>query len=733
MDLTTLDDSQADFTSAPIGSLRLLAPAGCGKTMCLLARCAKIASLVGPEESKQRFLIVAFTRAAKDELVKRLRTTESLSHLSEVVQVSTLNSWGYQRVKNQLSGSKLLTDGGAKFTAAQNYLRPAWVGHEVLKARVEARATGTRIKKDMLEKIDLLKSLGFRHDKHTELQSFHGHVEWLIDNGLARHIAPLAKDFSKSWKILSDHQTVLPALRTAENWKSLSASAQSAVKEFVDELWENFGAFWVDACTLLWDGALLTLEDQKYHALLALEDAIQVGQRPQGMHRINHILVDEFQDINVLDLNLLRAMKAYHEASMTIIGDDDQAIFEWRGANPGFILDPDRHVGPDHSTHTLAVNYRSPANIVKHSQSLISHNTARVSKDVTPHSRINAEVNLFVTSNLPDSVTDVCDKVEELLDRDPTCTVALLSRKRSQIIPYQIVLAERKVGFWAAEDLSVFLSGAFEDIQRALLLKQNAKLHRDQPWDVANDTIKLVNQLLPYKLNRETADKLAKWILRQNPSTVMDGISALLSYEGSLGSGQKGIDLAEQIGYFLEATTVSSAIKVMSSFRGLEQHYGKSLDDIFFADPPFLYLAAFAEAYEDNFERFIGSLQFARATLAHAYSDEEDDGDATAISARVHLMTALRAKGKEFDHVFVLDCNDGIWPIKHAETNAELESERRLFYVAMTRPRQSLYLTVSPVTGTGPSPYLTEAEFEFATPQRMDELRSQFERAILQE
>ena len=79
-------------------------------------------------------------------------------------------------------------------------------------------------------------------------------------------------------------------------------------------------------------------------------------------------------------------------------------------------------------------------------------------------------------------------------------------------------------------------------------------------------------------------------------------------------------------------------------------------------------------------------------------------------------MTALRAKGKEYDHVFVLDCNDGIWPIKYAETESDLEAERRLFYVAMTRARQSLHFVTSDVLAGiagGLSPYLSEAGFTF--------------------
>lgn len=645
MDASKLDSSQSKFCDAPPGPLRLLAPAGCGKTLSLLERCSRISSQAGEQGPRQRFLIVAFTRAARDELARRLRAPGPFAHLGDVVNVATLNSWGFQRVRNQLSGMKLLTDGGLKYTTAQNTLRPAWMKHERLREAMESKRKHA-VTKDMLEKIDLLKSLGFRHDRHDTEEDFRGHVEWLFNNGLARHLAPLAKDLSRSWKIIGDQGAALLILRAAEQGSDTDLLlSRPPIQSFMGELWSHFGQFWLDATTLLRDSAYLTLEDQKYYALLQLDEAVALGQKAQGMHRVQHILVDEFQDINVLDLNLLKAARDYNDAHMTIVGDDDQAIFEWRGAHPGFILKPDAYIGEGFATHTLAVNYRSPANIVEHSQALIAVNQRRVPKQVAPASKANASIRLFDVGNFPDAVHQVANEVQGLVESQPQATVALISRKRSQLIPYQIVFAERQLAFSAAEDLQIFLSGAFDDVRRALLLRVHANTHRPS-YDVARETCNLVSMVLPYKLNKVNKERLNRHVMRQGPSTLMDGLGALSSYEGALGSGRTGLDLLGPIGEFLSAETVADALDIMSKhFLELQPHYGKSLDDIFYADPPFFYLAAFAQSYGSDFERFDSSLQKAQETLAQAPSAIDDEepvvpGDGLP---RVSLMTALRA------------------------------------------------------------------------------------------
>lgn len=725
MSITRLDQSQLKFCSEQVAPIRLLAPAGCGKTHCLLERCVSLAKQQ-QGSANPRFLFVAFTRAARDEIARRLKMHGPYSHLAEYVQVATLNSWGWRRVRNHMQNEslpvKLVSDAGFKYTTAQNTLMPVWMRHpRVKEAMTSARKAS--VTKDMLPKIDSLKSLGFRHTLHNSKESFRSHVKWLFDAGLAPALAPLADDLTRNWKVLHSTSPGLHQLLRLSGEQAPELWTNAAMQSFIDELWDHFAAFWVDATNHLRDSGLFTLEDQKYHANELLRVGIAAGQKPLGMHQVHHILVDEFQDVNALDLNLLNSMRQFYDAHLTVVGDDDQAIFEWRGATPAFILRPEIHIETGYRTHTLGVNYRSPANIVRHSQHLIKHNRRRVDKQVVPALTSNASIRLFETKSLPEAVGEVATEVERLLEQDPGATVALIGRKRSQIVPYQIVFAERKIPFAAAEDLQVFLSEAFDGLREVLLLKSRANESR-AAWEVSRDICTLIDRILRYPMTKDTREKVGKMVNRQGAATLMDAIGAMLEYNGVLGSGMRATDLMAPIGNFLAASTVSEALQVISEeFVGLQQHYGKQLEDIFYSDPPFFHLAGFAEGYGRDFDRFDRALMTARETLSKTSGDQEEDEEESP-PARLHLMTALRAKGKEFESVFVLDCNDGIWPSKLATTESELEAERRLFYVAMTRPRKRLYLTVSPLRGSAPSPYMAEAQFDFATPQAMEALRT---------
>ncbi|MNR35434.1 DNA helicase II [compost metagenome] len=97
-------------------------------------------------------------------------------------------------------------------------------------------------------------------------------------------------------------------------------------------------------------------------------------------------------------------------------------------------------------------------------------------------------------------------------------------------------------------------------------------------------------------------------------------------------------------------------------------------------------------------------------------SPDEDDSSNDVWKRKLHLMTALRAKGKEFDVVIILDCNDGIWPSKLANTAAQLEAERRVFYVAFTRAKKHVVMIINDQIlqeSALPSPYIREMGLKF--------------------
>lgn len=157
--------------------------------------------------------------------------------------------------------------------------------------------------------------------------------------------------------------------------------------------------------------------------------------------------------------------------------------------------------------------------------------------------------------------------------------------------------------------------------------------------------------------------------LQKNPSTIWQALNFLCEYTGQLKGDNRGgamsIAFYEAIKEFLDAETVAETISAASRhFEGLQKDFGKSLDDVFFADPPFLYLSQYAKCYKNDFDKFAKDINLAIEKLVHTTeTDEKLDEDQ---QQKLHLMTALRTKGKQFDAVIILDCNQNVFPITSA-------------------------------------------------------------------
>ena len=687
-----LDEFQLPFAQDSRRALRLLAPAGSGKTHSLLWRCVQ--QWESAKKTKPRFLIFTFTKAARDELQDRIGSRPEFANIRDFVEVSTLNAWGYRRLKSRAHSLRLLTSKEDLFWAVHNNLQPIWSKHVKLRELLTQSTSRTQAAKAVMAVMDGLKSLGFRHDEHHKAAAFEQHVKWLKEVGLVTYLANLLK-------LLTDLEII-----------DLSNG------NIAQEVEKGFLRFWHEATLSLRQMAMITLEDQKYWAWLDLEEAIADGKFTIGIHRCDHILVDEFQDVNCLDLRLLQAIAAVNKSELTLVGDDDQAIYEWRGASPQFILNPEAHVAKGYGTHILNRNYRSPRNIVAYSQKLIKHNKRRVDKQVQAASKVDAQLEVLRMPSINESIDYVVREVRAMLNDSAIKKVAIIGRKRGQIIPYQIVFASHNIPFYAAEDLQIFLSDAFGELKDMLGMKARAGAGPIPGIDPIQDFMKLVDKVKRYQLKKTERASLLSHIHNGRPRSVASCVTGLRSYTGPLkgtnDDAKRANRFADAIQALLDAVSVSSAIQAISdNFEGLKKDYGKSIEDVFYTDPPFLHLAEFAQRYGDDYSAFYEDLDRAIATLARVPPDTDDATQSREPEWKLplHLMTAQRAKGKEFDAVVILDVNQDIWPSKLAVTAEDLEQERRVFYVAFTRARKRLTLLVSEsILGhpAVPSPYLAE-------------------------
>ncbi len=704
LELSKLDPSQQRFCTSPERSIRLLAPAGSGKTHCLLWRCYFLSQIASDQNS--RFLVVTFTRAARDELRARIKAHPVLSSIESSIEISTLNSWGFRRLKNRTHNLKLCATDADKYFCLNNLLQPYWQKHPAVRAALTSKYASHK-SKEIMELFDALKALGFRHDLHISPTLLAKHVEWLKECRLEYHLLSVIQR-------LIDLEIVPSDVHSKSNAYEI--------------LFENFVQFWIESTQAMFNASLITLEDQKYWAMIDITGNLDAGKILTGAARYSDILVDEFQDVNALDLSLLIAVGKYNNAPISLVGDDDQAIFEWRGATPTFILDPEKFLGANCATHILETNYRSPRNIVEHSQLLIKKNLRRVDKKIQSAASNTAKIRTLRMPTLTASIEFVVRLVKEEISKGRRSTIALIGRKRSQIIPYQIVFASENIEFYAAEDLQVFLSKAFNELKEMILIQQNVKNASSSEGQLVAILMKLCDKVKKYPLSKNDGAQLRNHLFRARPKSLADGIDAILKFTGSLKgenkNGRRSEEFASAIYKLGRCSTVATAIDTISTeFSGLRKDYGKSVEDIFYTDPPFTYLSDYARRYDDQFDKFCDDIDRAIATLARLDPEDlESEFSSRPGQAPLHLMTALRAKGKEYDTVIILDANSGIWPSKLADTPDQLEQERRLFYVAFTRARREVVVLVNDfIFGEPaiPSPYLQEAGLTISPPETL--------------
>lgn len=614
-------------------------------------------------------MLVTFTRAARNELIVRLQRDPDFASLDSAVRVTTLNAWGNRQVRQAMAKAKLISSTWDRKEALDNALQPVWMKYPRIKTALLDRRQW-KAGETIFEAMETMKSLGFRHDQ-TGSDDLRVHVEWLESLQVDPVLAKLVDSLSEFG----------------------IADGDSA---FVEAIQEEFAPFFGEATLALWAQGKYSFEDQKYRPYLWINDELEAGRSWSGAARTHHLIVDEFQDINPLDLGLIKAIAQVNNATLTLAGDDDQAIYEWRGASPEFILDPSRHLGGDFETFVLETNYRSPRNIVEISQRLIAHNTRRVPKDVSAAQSSEAKVEVLRYQSVASCVAQTTEYVRDLLTHPDIRSIALLSRKRSQIVPYQITLASSGVSFYAAEDLNLGLSGAFEELTLLLAyrgFRDGSPPFAPRPTELV---LKLADKVRKQKLARADRTALLAHLQKARPSSLRAAVAELRTYTGPLkgdnADASHSRQFADAMEELLEAETVTQALRSISNgFAGFQADYGKSDEDIYYTDPPFYYLAALAESYGSDFEAFARDVATALERLAQVPSDDGDDAvDEEQVNAKLHLMTALRAKGREFDAVIVLDVNDGIWPSRLDTTAAQLEQARRLFYVATTRVRKVL-------------------------------------------
>lgn len=409
--------------------------------------------------------------------------------------------------------------------------------------------------------------------------------------------------------------------------------------------------------------------------------------REQYQRQFEWLLVDEYQDTNTLQAELIDVLAA-PQNNVMVVGDDAQSIYSWRGADFRNILEfPERYKGA--RKYVIETNYRSVPEILSLANAAIAPNTKQFKKDLAPWRSDRQELPALAPLQDPNTqAAFVAQRILELRDEGVELhEIAVLYRAHFHAMEIQLELTNRGIPFEITSGLRFFEQAHIKDVASFMKFVCN---RRDEV------AFKRMAKMLP-GVGAKTADGLwASWVKSDGfSSEVITSFSdCLLDFKVPA----KAKASWEQFAYTLdELVTAEGKPKppspMMPSILGgvYEDYMRSKFTNFDNRRQDLLQLERYAEKFDD-LEEFLSQLSLLAGQDTLEASQAEPDKEAVALSS-VH-----QAKGLEWRVVFVVWLADGRFPSSRVldedeEDNAGLEEERRLFYVAVTRARDELYLT----------------------------------------
>ncbi len=420
----------------------------------------------------------------------------------------------------------------------------------------------------------------------------------------------------------------------------------------------------------------LDFDDLLLRAVELLGDFPEVRARVN--ERFQHILVDEYQDTNQVQYRLIRHLTKTHH-HLCVVGDEDQSIYRWRGADIQNILNFEQDY-PDACLIKLERNYRSTQIILDAASAVVANNLARKGKTLWTDRKGGEQIGFYEAPESEGESVFVAQKTAELKEKNPDGRFAVLYRTNAQSRAFEE--AFRRSG------LSYHIVGGFSFYDRA--------------------EIKDVLAYLKFALNTHDSVSLRR-IINTPPRGI--GKSTLEALEHFAES--EGVTLWQALETALERKAFPERnLAALGRFRTLVLSIQQKLERATL--PEIIERIIEASGYrhlleeedsEESLSRLenLSELENAAAEAADRQESLQDFLDHTALvsdqdsfdpSAAVSLMTIHCAKGLEFSTVFVAGLEEGLFPHSRSlMTQEELEEERRLFYVAMTRAQDHLFLS----------------------------------------
>ncbi len=427
-----------------------------------------------------------------------------------------------------------------------------------------------------------------------------------------------------------------------------------------------FRRIYSDYQEYLYQHRLIDFEDMLIYTWELFRERGDILSAWQKKYR--YILIDEFQDINKIQFDIIKLL-AREEKNLFVVGDDDQSIYRFRGARPEIMLHfKDDY--PDVKTVLLDVNYRSDAAVVEHAQNLIGHNKERFDKKIRADRPKEAQVGYALFADQRQEGLKIIRDIQTAVEHGRAYSdFAVLFRTNTQprllmeqFLMYNIPFTTQDMipnlyEHWIAKDIFAYLRIA-------------------QGSRARSDFLRIMNRPKRY-ISRDSLDEdtvafdVWEWYYEEQP-WVAKRIGQLAKDVRMLATMKP----YAAVNYIRKAVGYDEFCKEYADYRRIRE------DDLYdILDE----LQAGAKGY-DTFEAWSLHIEEYTNELKEMHRKREQQTESVTFS------TLHSAKGLEYESVYIIDVNEGVMPYKKAVLDEEIEEERRMFYVGMTRAKKNLQI-----------------------------------------
>ncbi|MCC6264248.1 MAG: UvrD-helicase domain-containing protein [Bryobacterales bacterium] len=487
-------------------------------------------------------------------------------------------------------------------------------------------------------------------------------------------------------------RSLLSAISTAKNKAQMPEDWYKAAR---DQRGERMAKIYADYQDRLRQANALDFDDLLLESARLLSHDRVLRQRLSERYR--YLMIDEYQDTNHTQYELMQLLASSHD-NVAVVGDEDQSIYSWRGADIRNILDFERDY-PNARVIRLEQNYRSTRNILESASRVVANNVERKGKWLWTDAQEGAKVGVFQAQDSDHEAMFVADTIEREILRDPKTRVAVLYRTNAQSRPIEEALRRRGRKY--------IVIGGFSFYQRAEIRDVLAYLRLIRSPEDSMSLIRILNT--PARgIGKSTAEQIEQYSTK-----------ARLGYLPGLA---KMLD--EKLLPMRAHAAVSGFYKLMQGFRefsGLDhpaKQTGAEEAPLEFRAQPSITQLLDRVLEETGYARMleaegtleaegrIENLQELRGAALEADARGETLGEfldnASLVAAsddldediQVSLLTVHNAKGLEFPVVIMAGMEEKLFPHSRSiDSMAMMEEERRLCYVGMTRAERRLYLT----------------------------------------